>query len=63
MTLSLLPSPPAPVLREPGRIELVQIWDGLDAEGRRMLLSQARAVAEVTGRVPPAPERADHHGA
>ncbi|MFC7738950.1 hypothetical protein ACFQX4_24865 [Roseomonas sp. GCM10028921] len=31
--------------------EVVQIWDGLDDDGRRVLLAQARAVAEVTGRV------------
>ena len=50
MTLTLLPTPPSPVTAERGRAELVQIWDGLDADGRRLLLAQARAVAEVTGR-------------
>ncbi|SHJ70149.1 hypothetical protein SAMN02745194_03163 [Roseomonas rosea] len=55
--LNLLPSPPLPVSRDAGRAELVQIWDALDAGGRRMLLAQARAVAEVTGRVPQEPER------
>ncbi|MBB5696365.1 hypothetical protein [Muricoccus pecuniae] len=50
MALTILPTPPRPVTRDAGRSELVQIWDGLDADGRRMLLAQARAVAEVTGR-------------
>ena len=50
--LTLQPTPPSPVTKEAGRTELVQIWDGLDAKGRTMLLAQARAVAEVTGRVP-----------
>ena len=48
--LTILPTPPSPVTRDAGRAELVQIWDGLDADGRRILLAQARAVAEVTGR-------------
>jgi hypothetical protein len=50
--LTLQPTPPEPVRAAHGRVELVQIWDGLDAEGRRLLLSNARAVAEVTGRMP-----------
>ncbi|SHI47741.1 hypothetical protein SAMN02745194_00489 [Roseomonas rosea] len=56
MTLNLLPPPAQPVTREAGRAELVSIWDGLDADGRRMLMAQARAVAEVTGRVRDTPE-------
>lgn len=52
MTLILQPSPPQPVTHAAGRTEIVQIWDGLDADGRRLLLSNARAVAEVTGRMP-----------
>lgn len=51
--LTLRPTPPAPVRDAAGRAELGQIWDGLDREGRRLLLAQARAVAEVTGRAPP----------
>ncbi|WP_198382991.1 hypothetical protein [Roseomonas sp. KE2513] len=51
MQLTLLPTPPEPVRAAPGRAELGTIWDGLDQEGRRLLLAQARAVAEVTGRV------------
>ena len=50
--LQLRPSPPSPVTKDAGRAELVQIWDGLTPDGRTMLLAQARAVAEVTGRVP-----------
>lgn len=50
--LILRPTPPEPVRDAPGRAELGSIWDGLDVEGRRLLLAQARAVAEVTGRVP-----------
>ena len=49
--LTLLPTPQEPVRDAPGRAELGTIWDGLDQEGRRLLLAQARAVAEVTGRV------------
>ncbi|WP_043840335.1 hypothetical protein [Muricoccus aerilatus] len=52
MPLTLLPTPPEPVRAAPGRAELGLIWDGLDTEGRRILLAQARAVAEVTGRLP-----------
>ena len=49
--LKLLPTPPEPVRAAPGHAELARIWDGLDREGRRILLAQARAVAEVTGRL------------
>lgn len=49
--LKLLPTPPEPVRAAPGRAELARIWDSLDREGRRLLLAQARAVAEVTGRL------------
>jgi hypothetical protein len=52
--LNLRPLPPERVTLEGGAAELICIWHGLDAEGRRMLLAQARAVAEVTGRVPKA---------
>jgi hypothetical protein len=51
VVLTLLPTPPEPVRDVPGRAELGSIWDGLDQEGRRLLLAQARAVAEVTGRL------------
>jgi hypothetical protein len=50
--LNLHPTPPSPVTKDAGRDELVQIWNGLTPDGRAMLLAQARAVAEVTGRVP-----------
>ena len=50
MPLTLHPTPPPPVTRDAGRAELVGIWDALDVEGRRLLLAQARAVAEITGR-------------
>ena len=50
--LILRPTPPEPVRAAPGRAELGSIWDSLDQEGRRLLLAQARAVAEVTGRLP-----------
>lgn len=49
--LTLRPTPPEPVRDALGRAELGTIWDGLDPEGRRLLLAQARAVAEVTGRL------------
>ncbi|MFC7739293.1 hypothetical protein ACFQX4_26830 [Roseomonas sp. GCM10028921] len=50
MPLTLHPSPPSSVIADRGRAERVQIWDGLEADGRRLLLAQARAVAEVMGR-------------
>ena len=50
--LTLRPSRPAPVRAGPGRAELVALWDGLDAEGRKLVLSNARAVAEMRGRLP-----------
>ncbi|WP_161993689.1 hypothetical protein [Muricoccus nepalensis] len=50
--LPLLPTPPEPIRAAPGRAEIARIWDSLDREGRRLLLAQARAGAEVTGRVP-----------
>ncbi|WP_156963863.1 hypothetical protein [Muricoccus aerilatus] len=49
--LTLLPISLELVRDAPGRAELGTIWDGLDQEGRRLLLAQARAVAEVTGRL------------
>ena len=49
--LRLQPTPPEPARDAPGRAELGSIWDGLNQEGRRLLLAQARAVAEVTGRL------------
>jgi hypothetical protein len=52
--LNLRPPPPEPVTLEGGAAELLCIWHGLSPDGRRMLLAQARAVAEVTGRVPQA---------
>jgi hypothetical protein len=53
--LNLRPLPlREPVTQDRGAAELICIWHGLDADGRRMLLAQARAVAEVTGRVPKA---------
>jgi len=51
--LTLHPTQPEPVRDAPGRAELGMIWDGLDQKGRRLLLAQARAVAEITGRFPP----------
>ncbi|WP_376091203.1 hypothetical protein ACE7GA_21300 [Roseomonas sp. CCTCC AB2023176] len=50
--LTLRPSPPQPIRADAGRAELVALWDGLDRDGRRLVLSHARAVAEVRGRVP-----------
>lgn len=48
--LTLPPQPPQTVTAEEGRAELLEMWDGLDADGRRLLLAHARAVVEVTGR-------------
>ena len=50
--LNLRPTDPEPVRDAPGRAELTAIWDGLQQDGRRLLLAHARAVAEVTGRLP-----------
>lgn len=60
--LNLQPTPPEPVRDAPGRAELAMIWDALDRDGRRLLLAQARAVAEVTGRVRANPAPGLEHG-
>jgi hypothetical protein len=52
--LNLRPLPPEPVTLERGAAELLCLWHSLSPDGWRMLLAQARAVAEVTGRVPKA---------
>lgn len=46
----LSPQPPQPVTAEEGLREPAEAWQGLDADGRRLLLAHARAVVEVTGR-------------
>lgn len=48
--LTLPPQPPQPGTAEEGLRELAEAWQGLDADGRRLLLAHARAVAEVTER-------------
>jgi hypothetical protein len=53
--LTLRPGTPEPIRTAPGRAELLAIWDALDQDGRRLLMAQARAVAEVTGRTPSPP--------
>jgi hypothetical protein len=50
--LTLTPARPEPFRTDAGRAEMLTIWDGLDQEGRRMILANARAVAEQRGRVP-----------
>ena len=52
--LKLCPTRPEPIRDAQGRGELVSIWDGLDQEGRRLLLAHARAVAEVNSGPPAA---------
>ncbi|WP_426960148.1 hypothetical protein [Muricoccus radiodurans] len=56
--LTLLPTRPEPMRAEPARGELLHLWDGRGLEGRRLVLANARAVAEVTGRVRPEPRSA-----
>jgi hypothetical protein len=42
--LNLTRQPTQPVDLDTGARVLIQIWRGLDADGRRMVLSNARAV-------------------
>jgi hypothetical protein len=53
--LTLLPARPEPFRADAARAEMLTIWDGLDTEGRRLILSNARAVAEQRRRLPTAP--------
>jgi len=49
--LNLLPSKPAPFRADAARDELMNLWEGLDLEGRRQVLANVRAVAEISGRL------------
>jgi hypothetical protein len=60
--LNLTQQPIQPVTLDAGTRELIQIWRGLDADGRRMVLSNARAVGEVTGKLRAQPQRDERHG-
>jgi hypothetical protein len=60
--LNLTRQPTQPVTLDAGTRELIQIWHGLDAEGRRMVLSNARAVGEVTGKLRTQPRREERPG-
>ena len=51
MALNLLPSSPQPFRADAARDELLHLWDGLNLEGRRMVLANARAVAEMMGQL------------
>lgn len=51
--LTLHPSPPQPFRADAARDELIRLWEGLNLEARRLIIANARAVAEVAGRVPP----------
>ncbi|WP_458095959.1 hypothetical protein [Roseomonas sp. WA12] len=52
--LNHLSSLPAPFRTGPAWAEIERIWDGLDTDYRKQLLATARALAEASGRVPPA---------
>jgi hypothetical protein len=52
--LNHLSSVPAPFRAGPAWAEIERIWDGLDTDHRKQLLANARALAEASGRVPPA---------
>ena len=54
--LTLLPTKPAPFRADAARSELLHLWEGLDREGRRQVLANARAVAEVSGRLQRQPD-------
>ncbi|WP_376092116.1 hypothetical protein ACE7GA_23000 [Roseomonas sp. CCTCC AB2023176] len=53
--LILRPSPPGPLRADAARTELLHLWEGLDREGRRLLLAHARAVADHHARRTPPP--------
>jgi hypothetical protein len=48
--LTLHPTKPQPFRPDQARDQLLRLWEGLDLEGRRMVLAHARAVADMTGR-------------
>jgi hypothetical protein len=60
--LNLTLQPTQPVTLDAGTRELIQIWRGLDADGRRMVLSNARAVGEVTGKLRAEPQGDERPG-
>jgi hypothetical protein len=60
--LNLTRQPTQPVTLDAGTRELIQIWGGLNAEGRRMVLSNARAVGDVTGKLRAQPRREERPG-
>jgi hypothetical protein len=60
--LNLTQQPTQPVTLDSGTRELIQIWRGLDADGRRMVLSNARAVGEVTGKLHAQPQQQERPG-
>jgi hypothetical protein len=60
--LNLTRQPTQPVTLDAGTRELIQIWRGLDAEGRRVVLSNARAVGEVTGKLRAQPQQEERPG-
>ena len=49
--LNLRPSPPQPVTADRGRDELIALWNAAAPETRTLMLAQARAWAEVKGRL------------
>jgi hypothetical protein len=54
--LTLHPSKPQPFRPDQARDELLRLWEGLNLEGRRLVLANARAVADLTGRALPPPK-------
>jgi hypothetical protein len=49
--LTLHPTKSQPFRPDQARDELLRLWEGLDPEGRRIVLAHARAVADLSGRV------------
>jgi hypothetical protein len=54
--LTLLPSKPTPFRADAARGELLRLWEGLNLEGRRQVLANAGAVAEVSGKLQHQPD-------
>jgi hypothetical protein len=47
--LTLQPSTPQPFRADQARDELLHLWDGMDLKGWRLVLANARAVADMAG--------------
>jgi hypothetical protein len=54
--LTLHPSPPQPFRPDEARDKMLRLWEGMNLEARRLVLANARAVADMTSRARPQPQ-------